>query len=163
METLRLDINGIHEYQQNRYPYLLIDVAEEVIPGKSAKGYKNLTINDWFFKSHFPGNPMMPGMLQIEAFVQLCALTVLTLPGNKGKVVYLVSANGIKLSRKIVPGDRFDIDSRLLSWKRGIGTCTAVGKVNEEIASQANFTIVMPDILNEYQVMPGKEIKASKI
>ena len=89
MESLILDKRGIHEYQQNRHPYLLIDFAEEVIPGVSAKGYKDLTLNDWFFKVHFPGDPNMPGMLQIEALVQMCALIVLTLPGNKGKIVEL--------------------------------------------------------------------------
>ena len=86
MESLRLDLNGIHEYQQNRYPYLLIDFAEEVIPGVNAKGYKDLTRKDWFFECHWPGDPNMPGMLQIEALIQMGALTVLTLPGNKGKI-----------------------------------------------------------------------------
>ena len=114
---MRLDIKGIHEYQQNRYPYLLVDVAEEVVPGVSAKGYKNLSINDWFFDCHFPEDPNMPGMLQIEAMVQLCALTILTLDGNKGKVAYLSSASNLKWSRKVVPGDRLDMDTKLVSFK----------------------------------------------
>ena len=114
LKKLHLDLIGIQEYQQNRYPYLLIDVAEEVIPGKSARGYKKLTINDWWFEVHFPGNPMMPGALQIEAIVQLGALMVTTLPGNKGKVVYLISANNLKLIKKILPGDRLDIETELL-------------------------------------------------
>ena len=82
-EFLCLDYNGIHEYQKNSYPYLMIDYAEKIVPGKSAKGYKNLTANDWFFKCHFPGQPSMPGMLQVEAIVQMFALSILTLPGNK--------------------------------------------------------------------------------
>ena len=93
---MRLNTKEIHEYQQNRYPYLLVDVADEVVPGVSAKGYKNLSINDWFFDCHFPGDPNMPGMLQIEAMVQLCALSILTLDGNKGKVAYLSSASNLK-------------------------------------------------------------------
>ena len=93
MKKLRLDLNGILEYQQNRYPYLLIDIAEEVIPGKSARGYKNLTTDDWWVEVHFPGDPNMPGAMQMEAMVQLGALMVTTLPVNKGKVVYLSSAN----------------------------------------------------------------------
>ena len=152
MESLRLDLNGIHEYQQNRYPYLLIDFAEEVIPGVSAKGYKDLTKKDWFFECHWPGDPNMPGMLQIEALIQMAALTVLTLAGNKGKIVYLTSASNIKLSRKIVEGDRLDIETKLLSWKRGVGNCSGIGSVNGEIACKADFTIVMPDILNEYKI-----------
>ena len=157
MESLRLDLKGIHEYQQNRHPYLLIDFAEEVIPGVSAKGYKDLTGKDWFFKCHWPGDPNMPGMLQIESLVQMAALTVLTLPGNKGKVVYLTSANNIKLSRKIVMGDRLDIETKLLLWKRGIGNCSGTGSVNGEIACRADFTIIMPDELNKYKVPLKKE------
>ena len=152
MEKLRLDLKGLHEYQQNRYPYLLIDVAEEVIPGKSARGYKKLTINDWWFEVHFPGDPMMPGALQIEAIVQLGALMVTTLPGNKGKVVYLTSANNLKLMKKILPGDRLEIETKLLRWKRGLGSCTGAGNVNGEKVCGIDFNIVMPHILEEYKV-----------
>lgn len=157
MESLRLDKKGIQEYQRNRHPYLMIDFVEEVIPGVSAKGYKDLTEKDWFFECHWPGDPNMPGMLQIEALVQMCALTVLTLPGNKGKVVYLTSANNIKLSRKIVAGDRLEIETKLLSWKRGIGSCSGTGSVNGEIACRADFTFVMPDVLKAYKVAPKKQ------
>ena len=152
MESLTLDLNGLHEYQQNRHPYLLIDAADEVVPGVSAKGHKQLTAEDWFFPVHFPGNPMMPAMLQIEAMVQLSALTVLTLDGNKMKVMYLASANNMKFSRKIVPGDRFDIETKLLSWRRGIGRCSGIGSVSGETACRADFVIVMPDLLNQYRV-----------
>jgi len=152
MEKLRLDLNGLHEYQQNRYPYLLIDIAEEVIPGKSAKGYKDLTNDDWWFEVHFPGDPNMPGALQIEAIVQLGALMVTTLPGNKGKVVYLISANNLKLMKKILPGDRFDIETKLLFWKRGMGKCFGVGYVKGEKVCSIDFNIVMPHILEKYKV-----------
>ena len=152
MGKLRLDLNGLHDYQQNRYPYLLIDVAEEVVPGKSAKGYKNLTVDDWWFEVHFPGDPNMPGALQMEAMVQLGALMVTTLPGNKGKVVYLISANNLKLMKKILPGDRLDIETELLSWKRGMGKCCGAGYVNGEKVCSIDFNIVMPHILEEYKV-----------
>ena len=152
MEKLRLDLKGLHEYQQNRYPYLLIDVAEEIIPGKSALGYKKLTINDWWFEVHFPGDPMMPGALQIEAMVQLGALMVTTLPGNKGKVVYLISATNLKLIKKILPGDRLDIKTELLRWRRGLGSCTGAGYVDGEKVCALDFKIVMPHILEEYKV-----------
>ena len=152
MDKLYLDLAGLHEYQQNRYPYLLIDIAEEVIPGKCAKGYKKLTIDDWWFEVHFPGDPNMPGALQIEAMVQLGALMVTTLPGNKGKVVYLISANNLKLMKKILPGDRLDIETELISWKRGMGKCSGAGYVNGEKVSSIDFNIVMPHILEEYKV-----------
>ena len=89
MKALSLNNLEILEYQKNRYPYLMIDVAEEVVPGKFAKGFKNLSSNDWFFKCHFPGDPNMPGLLQIEAMVQMSALVILTLPKNKGKIMYI--------------------------------------------------------------------------
>ena len=152
MRKFHLDLKGLHEYQQNRYPYLLIDVAEEIIPGKSAKGYKDLTVDDWWFEVHFPGDPNMPGALQIEAMVQLGALMVTTLPGNKGKVVYLISANNLKLMKKILPGDRLDIETELLSWKRGMGKCFGAGYVNGEKVCSIDFNIVMPHILEEYKV-----------
>ena len=152
MNKISLDFNGILEYQKNRFPYLMIDVATEIIPGKSAKGFKNLTSNDWVFDCHFEGDPNMPGMLQVEALIQMCALSVLTLPGNKGKVVYLVSAAKIKLSRKVLAGDCFEIETKLLTWKRGVGLCEGVGKVDGEVACRAEFNIVMPDLIKEYQV-----------
>ena len=149
---MRLDTKEIHEYQQNRYPYLLIDVAEEVVPGVSAIGYKNLSINDWFFDCHFPGDPNMPGMLQIEAIVQLSALAILTMEGNKGKVAYLTSARNLKWSRKVVPGDRFDMNTKLISFKRGIGSFTGAGSVEGDIACKANFTLILPHIIDDYKV-----------
>jgi 3-hydroxyacyl-[acyl-carrier-protein] dehydratase len=152
MNKISLDLNGIHEYQKNRFPYLMIDVATEIIPGKSAKGFKNLTSNDWFFDCHFEGDPNMPGMLQVEALVQMSALSILTLPGNKGKVVYLVSAGKIKLARKVLAGDCFEIETKLLTWKRGVGLCEGVGKVNGEVACMAEFNIVMPDLIEKYKV-----------
>lgn len=161
-EKMRLDVKGIREYQQNRYPFLMMDIAEEVIPGVSAKGYKNFTVNDWFFECHFPDDPNVPGMLQVEALVQMSALTVLTLPGNKGRVCYVVSAQNLKWSRKVVPGDRYDMDTQLISWKRGIGKCRAVGSVGGETACVAEFTITMPDELNKFQVNVKKQKEVSE-
>jgi len=152
MKKLCLDINGLHEFQQNRHPYLLLDAAEEIIPGKSAKGFKQLKADDWWFEVHFPGDPNMPGALQIEAMVQLGALMVTTLPGNKCKVVYLISANNLKLIKKIVPGDRLDLETKLLSWNRGMGKCSGAGYVKGQKVCCIDFKIVMPHILGEYKV-----------
>lgn len=153
---LYLDTHAVHEYQRNRYPFLMIDIASEVIPGVSAKGYKNLTINDWFFDCHFKGDPTMPGMLQIEAIVQMCALTILTLPGNKGKIAYISSAKNLVFKKKVLPGHRLDIDTRLHSWKRGVGLCSGTGSINGELACSAEFTLVLPDVLTEYRIQTVK-------
>jgi len=155
-QRLRLDAQGLIEHQRNRPPYLLLDVAEEVVPGVSARGYKQFTTDDWFFGCHFPGDPNVPGMMQIEALVQMCALAVLTLPGNKGKVAYLTSATNIQLKRKIVPGDRFDIETQLVSWKRGIGSGSGSGYVNGELACRADFTIVLPDVFETFRMRASR-------
>ena len=156
---LVLDWDGICAYQQNRPPYLMIDAAHEVVPGISAKGHRLLREDEWFFSVHFPDDPNMPGMLQIEALVQMAALTVLSLPGNPGKVVYITRANNIKLSRKIIPGDRLEIETHLHSWKRGIGRCSGKGTVNGDTACEADFNIVMPSILDQFRVsVPDSEL-----
>lgn len=147
MDALTLDMDGLLAYQMNRSPYLMMDCAEEVIPGKSAKGYKDLPADTWFFDCHFPGDPNMPGMLQVEALVQMAALAVLTLPGNKGKICYLTNVKNMSLRRKIVPGDRYSMETELLSWRRGIGKCVGTGSVDGEVACKAEFGIVMPDVL----------------
>ena len=102
MNTLVLDKKKIYDYQQNREPYLMIDYASEVVPGKSAKGYNDFKSDEWFFKVHWKNDPNVPGMLQIESLVQLSALSILSLPGNKGKVVYLTGANNLKFLKKII-------------------------------------------------------------
>ena len=148
---MKLNLKQICEYQQNRDPYLMIDYVEEVIPGKFANGYKDLK-EDWFFKVHWPKDPNMPGMLQIEALVQMAALTILTMPDNKGKVVYLVSADNLKFKKKIIPGDRLKIETKLISWKRGMGNCTGKGTVNGEVACSADFSLILSDKVKNYSV-----------
>tara|TARA_X000000368_G_scaffold386400_1_gene346347 strand:+ start:440 stop:892 length:453 start_codon:yes stop_codon:yes gene_type:complete len=149
---MELDKKKILEYQQNRDPYLLIDHATEVLPGKSAKGYKILKNDEWFFKVHWPNDPNMPGMLQVEALVQMCALAILTLPSNKGKVVYLVKANNLKFIKKIVPNTKFEIDTKILSFKRGMAHCEGVGSIDKEIACKADFTLILPDEIKSYNL-----------
>ena len=156
MDKFELDIDGIKKYQQNRSPYLLIDYANEIIPGISAKGYKDLLVNDWWFKVHFPGDPNMPGALQVEAIVQLGALMITTLPGNKGKVVYLISANNLKFKKKVVPGDRLKIKTKLLSWRRGIGCASGSAYVKNKLVCSIDFNIAMPHILSKFK-MKGAE------
>ena len=141
----------ILEYQQNRSPYLMIDFVDEVIPGKSAKGYKDLKEDEWFFKVHWPGDPNMPGMLQIESLVQMCAVSLLTMPGNKGKLVYLISADKIKFKKKIIPNDRLIIETHIYSYNRGVAQCQGEGRVNNKIACSAEFSVVLPHVINYYK------------
>jgi len=152
MKKISLDRQGIHQYQQNRDPYLLIDYATEVIPGKSAKGYKDLKEDEWFFKVHWPGDPNMPGMLQIESLVQMCALSILCLPGNKGKVMYLTSANNLKFIKKILPGSRLYIETKVRSFKRGLAICEGVGLVEKKIVCKAEFNLILLEEIKKYNL-----------
>ena len=149
---MKLNKKEILEYQQNRPPYLMIDFAEEVIPGKSARGYKDLTEEEWFFKVHWPGDPNMPGFLQIEALVQMCALSILSLPGNKGKVMYLTSANNMKFIKKIIPNDKLYIETKIKSFKRGLAICEGKGFVQNEMACKAEFNLILPEEIKKYNL-----------
>jgi 3-hydroxyacyl-[acyl-carrier-protein] dehydratase len=150
MKLLFLDKNGILEYQQNRDPYLMIDYASEIIVGKKAFGYKDLKKDEWFFKVHWPKDPNMPGFLQIEALVQMCSLSILTLPGNKGKIMYLISANNLKFKQKVLPLDRLYLETFVKSYKRGIAICEGVGTVKDKIVCKAEFNMVMPSEIQQY-------------
>tara|TARA_B100001057_G_C22749916_1_gene911329 strand:+ start:785 stop:1246 length:462 start_codon:yes stop_codon:yes gene_type:complete len=149
---ISLNKKQILEYQQNKPPYLMIDEAIEIIPGKSAKGFKQLEDDEWFFKVHWENDPNMPGMLQVEALVQMSALAILTMPDNKGKVMYLTSANNLRFSKKIIPGMRLDIETNIKSFKRGIAICDGLGLINNEIACKASFNLILPSELEKYKI-----------
>ena len=149
---MKLNKEQILEYQQNRPPYLMIDYAEEVIPGKSAKGYKDFKEDEWFFKVHWPRDPNVPGMLQIEALVQMSALSILSLPGNKGKVMYLTSANNIKFIKKIIPNKRLYIETKVKSFKRGLAICEGLGLIEKQIACKAEFNLILPEEIKKYNL-----------
>ena len=149
---MKLNKEQILEYQQNRPPYLMIDFAEEVVPGKSAKGYKDFREDEWFFKVHWAGDPNVPGMLQIEALVQMSALSILSLPGNKGKVMYLTTANNIKFIKKIIPNKRLYIETKVKSFKRGLAICEGLGLIEKQIACKAEFNLILPEEIKKYNL-----------
>lgn len=149
-----LDAQELQKYQPNRYPLLMIDYVTEVIPGVSAKGYKNMTNNEWYFPVHYPGDPNMPGCLQLEALAQMLTVAVLTLPGLSGKYVYAIK-HTIRYKKEIHPGDRFDIEANVISFRRGVITGKVTGKVGDDVAVEADMMIAIPDIFNQY--IPGKK------
>ena len=117
-----------------------------MVPGKSIDGYKILKKNEWFFKVHWPGDPNMPGMLQVEAMVQMSSLIIFTLPKMSGKTLYLADSNNIKFFKKIIPGDKLKIVSKLISDKRGLLKFEAEGHVKKKIACKAQFTLILPGL-----------------
>ena len=149
---MKFNKEQILEYQQNRPPYLMIDFAEEVVPGKSAKGYKDFKEDEWFFKVHWPNDPNVPGMLQIESLVQMSALSILSLPGNKGKIMYLTSANNLKFVKKIIPNNRLYIETKIKSFKRGLAICEGLGLIEKQIACKAEFNLILPEEIKKYNL-----------
>jgi len=141
---MKLSKKDIIKIQKNRDPFLLIDYATKVIPGKSVEGYKILKKNEWFFKVHWPGDPNMPGMLQVEAMVQMSSLVIFTLPKMRRKTLYLSDSNNIKFFKKIIPGDKLKIASKLVSKNRGLYKFESEGYVKKKIACKANFTLILP-------------------
>ena len=137
------------DYQPNRYPYLMIDFVTCVEPGKFANGYKNLSNNEWFFPKHFPGHPNFPGALQLEALAQMLTVAITTLEGNKGKITYAIS-HKINLKREVFPGEKFDIKTEVVSWKRGICKGKGQGYVGEQLACEAEMVITIPEILESF-------------
>jgi len=156
MEKISLNCVELQEYQPNRYPFLMIDHVEEVVPGKYAKGHKNLTMNEWYFPAHFPGGPNMPGALQLEALAQMLTVAITTLPGLKGEVTHALE-HKVRYRREILPGEKLDIYTEVLSWKRGICKGRGVASVNGEVACEADMMITIPTILDQY--LPKKSAK----
>ena len=150
-----LDAYEIQKYQQNRYPLLFIDYVKEAIPGKMARGHKNFSYNEWFFPAHFQDEPNVPGFVQIEALTQMFLMSFLTIPGNKGlKTAFIKLESDFK--RKIIPGDRLDIEADLDSYKRGLAKGSAFGTVAGELACQAKFVIAIPDVVKKFSPSADK-------
>jgi 3-hydroxyacyl-[acyl-carrier-protein] dehydratase len=118
----------------HRYPMLLIDRITELVPMTMARGYKNITANEQMLTGHFPGNPVLPGVYMIEALAQLGGTTVLQ-PGDMArKLVYLVGVDKVKFRRPVVPGDRLDMEARVLRTRRNVGWVAVEAMVDGKIA-----------------------------
>lgn len=151
MKVYSLNIDQLIKYLEITPPFLMIDYVKEIIPGKSAVGVKKLVKDDWFFKCHMQRELAMPGTLQIEAMLQTLVLTIYTMEGHRSKFSYISKIN-TKLFSKISPGNQFVIHADLLSYKRGIATGVAVGKINDAKVCQGEFTFISPHDMPHPQV-----------
>ena len=111
---MKLNKTEILEYQRNEPPYLMMDCATKIEPGKYAHGYKELKEDEWFFKVHWKGDPNMPGMLQLESMTQMASLIVLAKKEHNGKVMYLTSMDSIRFFKKVVPDSKLEIETELI-------------------------------------------------
>lgn len=132
-----LDTKEIMELLPHRYPFLLVDTIEELVPGVRAVGRKCVTVNEPFFQGHFPGNPVMPGVLIIEAMAQVGAVAILGIEEWKGKTAYLMGVDKAKFRQMVKPGDVLEIETEITYCKGPMGKGTGIARVNGEVVTKA--------------------------
>ena len=126
-----------------REPFLMIDEVEEFIPGESAIAYKNVNEQEWYFKGHFPGNPIMPGVLITESLAQTGAVAILSMNENKGKNALFGGIDKMKFKRKVVPGDRLKLEVKIIKRKGPIGVGEAIATIDEKIVAKGELTFAL--------------------
>ncbi|ADL53798.1 3-hydroxyacyl-ACP dehydratase FabZ [Clostridium cellulovorans] len=134
-----LTINEIKEIIPHRYPFLLIDRIEEIVEGTKAVGYKNVTVNEPFFQGHFPQEPIMPGVLIVEALAQTGAVAILSMDEFKGKTAYFAGINKIRFKKKVVPGDVLKLETEIIKLKGSIGIGKVLATVEGEKACEGEI------------------------
>lgn len=149
---MKLNKRQILGLQKNKPPYLMVDQITKLIPGKVSEGYKNLPKNEWFFKVHWENNPNMPGALQLESMVQTCSMSIFALPRNKEDVIYFVEANNLKFQKKVVPGKKLILKTKITQLFRGIAICEGKGYQDKKLACEAKFKLVLPNELEKYRI-----------
>ena len=138
-----LGIKEIQEIIPHRHPFLLIDCIEELEPGVGAVGYKSVTYNEPFFAGHFPQEPVMPGVLMIEALAQVGAVAILSVEENKGKTAYFGGIDKAKFKRKVIPGDKLRLECEIIKQKGPVGVGKAVATVDGQTAVTAELTFMI--------------------
>lgn len=135
-----LNINEIKEIIPHRTPFLLIDRVDELEVGVSATAVKNVTFNEYFFQGHFPQEPVMPGVLIIEALAQTGAVAILSKEENKGKTAYFAGIDKAKFKKKVIPGDTLELSVEIIREKGPIGIGNAVAKVDGKVAVKCELS-----------------------
>jgi len=140
---ITLDYQQILEMLPHRYPFLLVDRITECVPGKYSNGYKNVTFNEPFFQGHFPENPIMPGVLQIEALAQTAAPILMTMDEYKGKLTLFAGVDGAKFKNIVRPGDKLEMQTECLKIKGPISKCIGRSFVDGKLCCEATLTVAL--------------------
>lgn len=140
-----LNNQQIQEIIPHRYPFLLVDKVIEMEVGKKAVGIKNVTINEPFFQGHFPGHPVMPGVLIVEALAQVGAIALLSSEEYKGKLALFAGIDEVRFKKQVVPGDTLRLEVEILTVRRGIGKGQAVAYVDGKIACKGQIMFGVVD------------------
>ena len=138
-----LGIKEIQEIIPHRHPFLLIDRIEELEPGVRAVGYKAVTYNEPQFAGHFPGEPVMPGVLIVEALAQTGAVAILSVEENRGKTAYFGAMDHVKFKKKVVPGDTLCLECEIIKKKGPMGVGKATAMVDGKVAVVAELTFMI--------------------
>ncbi|MDO7789042.1 3-hydroxyacyl-ACP dehydratase FabZ [Desulforamulus aquiferis] len=134
-----LDINAIQQILPHRYPILLVDRILELEEGKRVVGIKNVSVNEPFFQGHFPGYPVMPGVLIIEAMAQVGAVAILSMPAYAGRIALFAGIDNARFRRQVIPGDTLRIEVEVIKLRGTIGKSKARAYVGEELATEAEL------------------------
>ena len=140
-----MQVNEIMKRIPHRYPFLLVDRVLELEPGKRGVGIKNVTVNEPFFQGHFPGIPIMPGVLMIEAMAQLGAVVVLGMPENQGKLALFAGIDNVRFRRQVVPGDQLRIEVEITRLRGTIGKGQGKAFVEGEVAAEGEIMFALED------------------
>ena len=138
-----MDIQEIMERIPHRYPFLLIDRIIELVPGKKAVGIKNVTANEWFFQGHFPGMPIMPGVLILEALAQMGAVIVLHDENNRGKIPVFTGVDKLRFRRQVVPGDQLRLEAEIDRVRGVMGKGFVKALVEDKIAVEGEIMFAL--------------------
>ena len=140
-----LDINQIMEIIPQRDPFLMIDRVEEYVPGESCIAYKNVCINEPYFAGHFPEQPIMPGVLIVEALAQTGAVAILSMEENKGKNALFGGIDKLRFKKPVVPGDVLKLEVKIIKQKGPVGVGEAIATVDGKIAVKGELTFAIVD------------------